>query len=126
MDLNALKNAIENDLMRRSQSDIEKLAGSLVNQLSRSPRGGLSNSFTLQASGMTGYLTNKATSENGTRYFKYWLFGRGPVMPVRAKALHWDNIFARYAGPAPDHLSFIRQLQNQIVPVLQNTLRSMI
>ena len=33
-------------------------------------------------------------------YAKFVEYGRGPVRPVRAKVLHWDGVFTKYAGPA--------------------------
>lgn len=54
---------------------------------------------------------NDARSPEGTYYFKYVDRGRGPVRPIRAKALHWidaktgKDVFAKYAGPvAPRHI----------------------
>ena len=58
---------------------------------------------TLQAS-----ITYTASSTEliftATAFYAHWVeFGRGPVRPIHAKALHWGNVFVTYAGPAPPH-----------------------
>jgi hypothetical protein len=59
---------------------------------------------------ITAFIFNDARSQDGTYYFRYVDGGRGPVRPIRAKALHWigkdgKDVFAMYAkGVAPRHI----------------------
>lgn len=55
--------------------------------------GALAASVTYEVSGDTIFIyTDKP-------YAKYVEYGRGEVRPVRAKALHWDDVFAMYSSP---------------------------
>lgn len=75
---------------------------------------------------ITALIYNDAQSKDGTYYFRLVDGGRGPVVPVHAKALHWvdkatgQDVFAMHAGPvAPRHIVIravaqLRQAKPQI------------
>jgi HK97 gp10 family phage protein len=86
-------------------SQMQAMAQSLVHSVS----GELAASIT--------YSASETELVFGTSlFYAHWVeFGRGPVRPIHAKALHWGNVFVRYAGPAPPH-PFIRPAFAAVFP----------
>lgn len=64
----------------------------------------------MKSAGITAQITNVAKSADGDFYWKIVNDGRGPIVPVSAKALHWftpegEEVFSDYSGPvAPRHI----------------------
>jgi hypothetical protein len=85
----------------------------ITQSISANPSGKLSSAWEYNINGNTLELTNSLD------YASYWFNGRGPVVPVHAKALHWVSasvdIFTKYSGSFGGYeTDFMKEIENTI------------